>query len=561
MLQEEQSSTTVPSERHKRGAQSLPEERGPWGGLRLPSARQVALVLAILAPFALLARVALHSTLTFDGGINYQVASNIAHGRGFARYYGGWSISPPEVQTSGFFLLIAALSVKAFGLSSLGLQLTNLLFIASLLTLTVLVLRPWPWLRFFGPLVLILAVPQVSNWALSGYGEFAVAALAVAALFFIARVAEGTERPYLSASAAFLACGVAITIKTVALATVPIVLMGLVLVVIVRAELSKWRLLASAFALPIPIVSWELYRLVQLGSWSRWIAYWKTGASDVGFQAGVAGGSPEPGLLHKGAHHIVLLANQMGISKVSLLIFLALPFLLVLLAFLLRGCAWREWLRKPGRALAVLLLSYSAIYLVWWVFVTPTSKAWLRRIEIAFVPLTLAYLLLLGFGLTALKQKYLPRLAARRSRILAAGLFVAILAAVAIVPIRSVVTENVRAYAHARSDQKNAEAVASKYVERLAADGGMLCGFEWWSAPVVSLTAHAGLCDLHRLDVCSPTIDSAFRTHGVFLIWDRYAMGIVSPKPTARNLQFTLVAHPSSYATIWRVNRAPNACG
>jgi len=95
--------------------------------------RAVGVVLGLLVPLAVMTRFAIHSPPEFDGVMNLQVADNVTNGLGYAREYGGTVPFPPEIQTSGAYIFLAAGLIKIFGAHTFVFELPNLISLTILL--------------------------------------------------------------------------------------------------------------------------------------------------------------------------------------------------------------------------------------------------------------------------------------------------------------------------------------------------------------------------------------------------------------------------------------------
>src|SRR4051794_38411800 len=72
------------------------------------TARRVCAIVGILVPLVVLTVWCSRLVPSFDGAMNLQVAWNLANGDGYVRFYGGESMFPDEIETSGAFIFIAA---------------------------------------------------------------------------------------------------------------------------------------------------------------------------------------------------------------------------------------------------------------------------------------------------------------------------------------------------------------------------------------------------------------------------------------------------------------------
>jgi hypothetical protein len=401
--------------------------------------------------------------------------------------------------------------------------------------------------------------PGLPEFGGGGYGEVPVAALVLWAFVCQAAVIGGSRRPVALMAVGFALVGLALTIKIITGGVLPILLVGLVLALVIRRDVSRWLLALSASTLAVPIVLFEAFRVRQLGSLRNYWDFWRHQSSLVQHQAGLADGSARTDALHKAADHLHLLAQQTGIRAEALVVMIALPGLALLAAFLLRRVPWREWLAAPTRALTVLLVGSGYLYWAWWLVVTPTEKAWLRRILIGLLLMSVAYALLAG---AAIERARTVRLDSARTRAVISAAALVGVVAVGFLAWSAATTarHTFRTFASPSDDTQQAITVAVDHAEELEGDGATLFGGGWWSAPVVSLFADAPLEDLTQLDACSPEDQTLLASGKAILVWDWYAMRIVGPTPHQNGFEFVPLGTPSSYAGFWQLRFAPGAC-
>jgi hypothetical protein len=518
--------------------------------------------LSVLIPFGVIANVAMHSITTFDGGLNFQVAYNMLHGEGYARNYGGLTYSPIEVETSGFFLVVAAIGFKLLGITNLSLNIPNLLFMLVLLAGASFALRRRPILRLLAPAAVILLTPHVAEFGLDGFGEFVSASLSLWCFILLAEVIEGAARPYLLASLAFLCMGIGLTIKVISIASIPVALGAFALTLLLCTELRRRRYVLTVLWTLVPIGAWEIYRLTEVKSAHDYLAYWHAQLSGASDRA--AADEAHVGLLRKGVDHLHLLRQATGLDAAPLVLILVAPLVALAVVLVVARRRLPQWVSEGGHSLALQLGVFAALYEIWWVFLTPTRQAWLRRFEIGWISLVLLTLLLLGMLWDELVGRVRAGAGRRQWQFVAPLVACVVVLAIFTVPAGLSLTKyNAKTYKAPNVEQK-AEAGASAAAARLAASGAKLCGAGWWSAPVVSLTSKVSLCNLVTIPVeteCSPEWKQAFADGRVFLVWDRYAAGIISrTPPDTPRFTFAHASTPSSYASFWTVSIKPSVC-
>ncbi|GAB7004483.1 hypothetical protein JCM18899A_19560 [Nocardioides sp. AN3] len=516
---------------------------------------RVLAVLGVLVPLVVITWYAARSAVVFDGAMNLQVARNVADGAGYRWDYGTRELFPAAIQTSGLYIFVAAAFIKVLGTSNLALQAANLLFLAVLSVAVSVGLRHWTVLRAVGPSIVLIGVPGALGSGLGGYGEMAIAALALASFVLLDLAATTGRRPaLLTAGAAFL-IGLALTVKVVAAMALPVLLLGAVLVALLRRHETRWwRLVLALLAVLPPLVLFELYRLASLkGDYLTW---WHDQFSAIGYQAGVDKSSsvPDKHGIAKMAEHLHILAQNVRVPAEALGPLLVLPFLALAVFLVVRRTSLLGRLRDRGVVLLVLMSVYAGGYVVWWLALTPTEKAWLRRLAVGLVALAVACLLLVGIVIDRLRAR------AGEGRVSRGAAWVAAVATLATVVLGLFAIEpTARAFVDdARGSQGPTTLAAAEdaghEASHLARSGATLYGIGWWSSPAVSLYGDVPIKDLSAgVPPCS------LRNKNAYLVWDYYAINIVKPEPRMRGFRFTrMVKDSNSYASIFRIEPGPN---
>jgi hypothetical protein len=579
--------TEAPAENTETPAASpLPRSRrDSWKSLAwstIPWLR-VGAWLGVLLPLLLLIKVAIVSAPSFDGSMNLQAALNFTQGHGFSRHYitglgggyvdpkAGTSLFPLDIQTSGPYLFVAAGSIELFGSNTFAFQLPNLLFLFMLLGTVSLALRRWPVLRIVGPSIALFAVPGMMANSMGGYGEFVVAALAIASFALLGAAAAGARRPLLYAVGASVLFGAAMETKIVAAIEIPVLLLGFVGLLLARRDIKWWKLLLASFTAAIPVVLIEIQRLVSLGSLARWKDYWHLQRVGASSQAGVTTADASyipPDKAHglkKIADHFHLLSTQTHINSALLVIVVVLPFVALVGLFLYRRTSWRDWLAKPGALLAIQLAAYSGLYIVWWLAVTPTAKTWLRRIVIGLAALVVLYLVLLGMA----KDRYQERAtllgpAAPRRALVARVVWglVAVLAVVTVIPAVTTFKRESTAAFDANAVTRDRITALAAAAKKLEGPGVVLYGTNFLSAPQIALYGDLPLRNLNRLDgittnppVCDPA--TGIPSGNAYLIWDLFSAqkaDVTRKTPYSLTNKYTPLPQGSSpFGTIYKI--------
>ena len=545
--------------------------------------------LGVILPMLLLVKQAWVSAPGFDGAMNLQVAQNLSHGLGFSRQYitgqggivnyaKGTTLFPQEIQTSGAYIFLAAGLIKIFGASTFVFELPNLIFLLVLLTATSIALRRWPIARIIGPAVVVFAVPSVTQTSLGGYGEYVVAALVIAAFVMFGAIATGGRRPLWTLFGASVLVGLALTVKTVAFFALPAFVVGLIGLVLARpggarAAFNRWLVVPiSLVGGALPFAAVELQRFVSLGSFAAYRTYWHKQFKAAGSQAGVSGtgqgsaATDKTHGLHKIADHFHLLSVATGINSVVLLIALVTPFLALVGLFLYRGMSWRDWLAKPGALLSIMLASYAGLYFVWWLAVTPTAKAWLRRIIIALVVVVLLGLLLAGMAKDRYQERRTLSAEPKRRRLILARVVwgvVAVLAVITVIPAVTTTQSEARIAYETNGAVRDHVVDLAAQAKKLHEQGDVLYGGNFLSAPQEALYGDLALVNLAtfpgftgRPVYCDPAAGIA--EGKAYYIWDFYNIHLAdSSRSTPKSLYFDFTPLPggsAAYGTIYKIS-------
>lgn len=509
--------------------------------------------LGVALPLVVLTLMLSQRPLSFDGAMNMQVAQSLAHDGLFSRYYGGDKVFPSEIQTSSYFLLIAAGAIRIFGSSALSLQASNIIFAAILLGAISTVVPRRPLAKLLVPATVLIISPGLIQYSSGGYGEGAVAALALCAFIFLARAAVEHQMHRRRIVYAALCVGTAISIKTVAAAILPVAAAMLVLVWITHGR--KGSTLMAGAAVGIPLLLFEAFRAVSLGD--QYDDWWAYHFMRVNVQATGAGlDDPSKSIFSKIADHFHLLSIYTRVpAEVWLVFFVILPLIVAAMFFVLR-----DFLRKDSvrfqMILCAQLTAYGLIYAAWWLAVTSTEKAWLRRIAIGLFVLILAAVLLALTVATQLSRGHARPLARTRRAALIAWLPVTLLLVFASAPIVSGARSPLSGEGDVASIADLSDTVANK-----AAAGARFYGIGWWSAPVISLYSGVGMENLSQTDYCAGETLAEIRSGDAYLIWDSYAQNLWSPEPDPfREVVYERTGVSTPAGELWRITLPAGAC-
>jgi len=535
------------------------EEVQPATGDRSRRLVSALVACSVLVPLALFTWRALHAPINFDGGMNLQVAESIVRGDGYARFYDEVRLFPHEVQTNGPFIYLAVLAIELLGTTQLAYQLANLVFVAGLLAVVAFVLRRESLaVRLAGPALVLLAAPMISTYGLGGLGEVPMTFFLLCA---VAALVEAVRTPRLApwwVLGASVAYGAALATKTFAIgAAGALALGGVCVLVAAPTRRLRWQVLLAAGGVALLPVVRELHRLVTIGSLSGYRAWWSEQGDSISTQSGLDSSAEGNGPVQTFLDHMHVLSGFVDFPAELLLVVVFLPLALAaaVVAWRWRDHGLRSTLSEPAVVLVLTVGALAASYILWWTFVVPDNKAWIRRIMPGLLALHLLYVLLVPWLVRIGRAlwRYPESVGRSLVRLAPAAALVGVVAlATPYLSIRSWYTTGDLVAAEQEWLDANRDAAA--YIQANADQ--RYFGDEWWSAPVVSLMSHTGFYNLGDADFCA--LDPARDR----LVWDQYAMTIRSQEPWDRGgqLAYEVVASFGSDVTIYSVGPTPGTC-
>lgn len=363
------------------------------------------LVAAALCSASFLAITTLQRAVSFDGGMNLQVAASLAKGDGYRRLYGDRPLFPQEIETKLPYILPAAIIYRLFGVGIVSSQVTGVLYFGSLLVAVYFIVRRsvagsphWAWLA----VLLCTLTPALEKFGFHGYGE--VAALSWFLWGCYVLFGPETERPRAGRLllAGFL-LGLSVATKVVLAIGVAAAILTFLISRVRPRPVRFGVLLRDSLLLGLGILAaqlpQEIMHFAAAKSSAEFVEWWAYQFSAITSQAGIQNRPvQQTGMLEKSFFHLGILARGLGIEKWQL----ALAFL--------SGAGLTGWAfarvrnRVAFRFLTVIGLA-AAIHLTWWLLIAPTEKAWPRRALNGLLLFQVLLVLALGI-LAAQKQRW-----------------------------------------------------------------------------------------------------------------------------------------------------------
>lgn len=426
-----------------------------------------------------LVRYAMVAPPSFDGAMNLNTAASFARGEGYGFFYDQFFSFP--AQTDGPFILPTALAFWIGGITPFTGQVVNLLYVVALICVVVALASRVGvplWLALFGTMA-CMATPGFIEYSMSGYGEIPVLVWFLAAIFVLAPAKVRGIPDHRRLFVAGLLFGMAYLTKVVALVCVAPAM--LVLACLILMQQHKWRRLAAlGIGFAAPVVAWEIFRRVQMGSAHAYSGWWRFQLHQIRLQSGAKHSDAAQGLLSKGLQHLSILADMTGVAAPMLAICIIVPIAFGLFfAFDRRTSAHVQLILK-------VLVFVTGLYFFWWLFVSPDEMTWLRRIVDGLLLLQCLILVVLTETwrrpVGDASRPGPERKGARRVMLLA--LIPVVVCQLLLIRSGETVTRPPQPPSYALDMFRVADAV------RALPRDATVFGTDWWQAPIISLFSH-----------------------------------------------------------------------
>lgn len=416
----------------------------------------------------------------FDGAMNLQVPVSLLRNGTYATTYDGGALFAGRIQTGAPVLLLITFLFKIFGTGMTQALMANALYIALLIFFVYKITK---LLKVDRLAVVILMGTTMVLWsylelAMGIYGELPTLALFLGCIYFLLLAEQTEKKGYFALAGLFF--GLAYLTKTVILIAVPA--LGVVF-------LSKWLwekrakfldLLLWAIGAVAPVAVFEGYKFSQLG-WKRYVASWSNQSGNILMQAGVKSGYEDTAnIIEKFFLHLSVFEETFNIQVGALLVVLVLNFIWLVCKVVKR--------KKLEYMDIVELLVYS--YFGWWLLITPTEKAWGRRIIIG---------LFLLEWICCMKSCSLFEKLVEQGKIAISAKAKAM--AGTVIGFFSIIFIIFGMWEYDTIARQGVMAMADVVSEKAENEDAVICGIGWWQAPVVAFASGIDFVDLETLDV------------------------------------------------------------
>lgn len=436
-------------------------------------------------------RVAIHSAPSFDGAMNLEVASSIAKGEGYRRLYAERTVFPHEIQTGAPYILPAAVIFKVWGVAIPQAQVVNIVYFTLLLIATFLLVRQ-TGSRTLALLAACTAtvVPGMLGFGFRGYGEIPAIALVFAATVIF--YDERSKRPLTTAFVAGILLALAVITKTVMLIGAGAFCLCVILELAFPAYSQRVphikRMGALAAGGILTILAMESWRTVALGGANAWADWWAAEISGIFKQAGIRTGFGDTttNVFEKLSLHLHHLSHDYRLAVWAVALWLVL-LCLAGIATLFRSP------KRAGKWSTLTILITAIVYMAWWLLVTPTAKAWHRRIIDGMICADVGMLMFIATWLKDWRN-HAPRRLATISTMLTTCLVLSL-------PL-TWLAKGVQTLIHANSNLADNHALLHVVEEvRALPQNAYIFGVGWYSAPVIALLAQRNILDFNDIPV------------------------------------------------------------
>ncbi len=469
----------------------------------------ILLTILLLAFFVIkCVSVTLTYPFSFDGGMNAQVAHNLAHSLNYSTSYDTNIHFDPIIQTGIPVLLPVAIFFRIFGESfASGLAINAIYLILLLLAIIYyeIVALKFNIYFVFLSVLLFFGTPSLFNFGFGLYGE--LPALFFFMLFLVLYQKYQTTNKKNFLLFAGLSFGLGYLTKTVILIALPAIAAAFILDFLTIPNSARKRKMQD-FALLIlgmllPILLFETYKLFSLGfpAYSTW---WSEQFKSILMQAGVKKGySDTDGILIKFITHLKLLSASLIVHYwiiIAQLAVLVAAFALISLQRLKQILSRQTTQLKNDWVLSndfYILLVTTLSYFGWWLLITPTLKAFYRRIidgTILFEICFIAILFLLYQWIPTLVNRSKVKNPGFLIKVFSVSFFLLIFASASLFLLNS--SNHLLSFQD--TPTKTSILEAAKIIKKLP-EKAILAGYGWWQSPNISFASGRNFSNYYKI--------------------------------------------------------------
>lgn len=432
----------------------------------------------IAAAFIYLGRfvyLAWTQTPSFDGGMNLQVPVSIVKEGGYAARYDGIELFAGRIQTGMPLLLPIAFFFKIFGIGSPQALMVNTIYIAMMYIFVYLICSEIKANQTVVPLMMgtTTLLWGIEELAMGIYGEIPALTLLLGTVYFLLIAERRKKKWHFVVAGMFY--GLSYLTKTVILIAVPALMVVFASKWLIEKKVKIKDILLWGSGAVFPVAVFEIYKICQLGI-SGYASFWNSQGSNILKQAGVKEGYVDTvNLFEKIAVHLEIFSKNFNIQVGALIVILAFNFIWFVCKVVRK--------KQLDYTDIIELIVYS--YFGWWLLITPTEKAWGRRILIGVV--LLEWISIMKFW--QVFEWLLHREKALEYKNIKA-------AAETVVSIFAILFIIFGAGSYSTDSKKGSIELAEVVKQKVQEERAVICGYGWWQAPVISFYSGIDFRDL-----------------------------------------------------------------
>jgi hypothetical protein len=444
--------------------------------------------------------------------MNLNTALSFMKGQGYGFFYD--IFYPFPAQTDGPLILPASILMRLGGVNPLTAQGVNLAYLFGTALAAFLLFRSLTGsttVALAGAVVL-LRTPGLFPYSMGGYGEIPTLFWMLCSLNILAPTLDAGPPSGARLALGGGALALCYLTKTVGVMLVVPTLIVFASAFFLRHGRKSERITWLFIGLALPVLSWEAFRLIEIGSWRGYRDWWRLQFGQTLLQSGTAETLyGHRGPIAKGIEHLNMLGRQVGTPPIWLAIFLLAPWLAVP-AVIAR--LWRGGDLKATFYLAA-CWCVALLYFVWWLFIEATDQAWLRRIVTGLMLQQVIAVIVLVALAQALRRSGAYSLP--RRLVLACSAIV-----LAISQAFFLLSGGTFFHPPTASADDLDQISLAKTIRELPADA-TLFGFGWWKAPVLALFSGRAITNLYAWDP-----EKINQLPHKYLVVDFYAKGLAA---------------------------------
>ncbi len=465
--------------------------------------------------------IALTSTFSFDGAIISQVAKNLADKLKFKTDYWNEEFYVPAIGATVIFPV--AIFFKLFGKSFASGLMVNAIYMILLFLFVIYYLKYCIKLNNFFILLWIIifySTNKLFEYGYGLYGEFPMIFYFIAGVIFLYRYF--TSRKTIEIFLAGLFLGLGFLTKFIFLIIIPAFLLTMAADFFINTKVKIKKIATDyfiwLFAFVLPNLLFEMYKLANVGI-KNFFFHWGWFLYAAGVQGGTVKQQTErikdaPDLFIKFVKHTDLLSQYTGVDKIILIFLLLAGMFLfyLILSYMIKKINKKE-LKHIITLDFLFLTSVTLTYFIWWIFISPTDRAWHRRIMPGIILYEICFVVLLFLIYEFYIKKRIKNKKFIKTFSLSASIFLICLSGYYLIA-----GENIRISFNDTEEKRQIMQVA-RYMTTFPSDSEFF-GFKWWQAPVISFASGKVFKDFFL----SEEMKTAGDKQNKYLVLDRPAL-------------------------------------